>query len=171
MEIEQIVDRYYQKIYKLCLFYLKDKDEAEELLQEIFIKVLKKKSSFKGESELYTWLYRIAVNTLINHIKRQKIVRFVSFDSLFETKADTPPANHPDPALTFERRELHEKKLQILEKCLENLSHREKTAFYFFHYDKLRHKEIAEIMNTSVSAVEALVHKGMTKLKKCAKHH
>jgi len=50
------------------------------------------------------------------------------------------------------------------------LSNREKTAFYFFHYDHLKQKEIAEIMKTSISAVESLIHKAMKKLKRCVKN-
>lgn len=161
MDIDAVINTYYRKIYKLSLFYLNDDQEAEELTQEIFIKVLKKKSTFKEESSIYTWLYRIAVNTLLNYINRKKIVAFISFENIPHVK------EMADPALRLEKEELGKLRVKQLERCLRQLSNREKTAFYFFHYDGLKQKEIAEIMKTSVSAVESLIHKGMKKIKKC----
>ncbi|UCH94330.1 MAG: sigma-70 family RNA polymerase sigma factor [Candidatus Aminicenantes bacterium] len=173
MDIDEIIDKYYQKIYKLCLFYLNNKEEAEEILQEIFIKVMKKGSAFKGKSGIYTWIYRIAVNTLINYINRKKIVEFISFESVKnfgEPGDDADSSLHGmDPAVKLEKHEIEKQKIEKLEECIQRLSHREKTAFYFFHYDRLKQSEIAGIMKTSVSAVESLVHKAVKKLKTCVK--
>jgi RNA polymerase sigma-70 factor (ECF subfamily) len=170
MTVDEIVDAYYRKVYKLCLFYLRDPQEAEEVLQEVFIKVLKKYSTFKGESAVYTWVYRIATNTVLNYIKRKKLIEFISFDSAKSAGPGslTENSHASDPGELLEHEEEHRIKLEILEKCLEELSQREKTAFYLFHYEGLKQKEIAEVMNTSISAVESLVHKGMKKIKRCA---
>lgn len=162
MTADELVDAYYEKIFKLCLFYLRNEPEAEEILQEIFIKVLKKQSSFKGEAGIYTWIYRLAVNTLLNHIRRKKIVEFLSLEG--ERESDSP-----GPAHLAESEQEQQYQLEVLERCIKNLSNREKTAFYFYHYDGLKQKEIAEVMNTSVSAVESLIHKAMKKLKGCVK--
>ncbi len=170
MNIDEIIDTYYQKIYKSCLFYLdNDKQEAEELVQEIFIKILKKQATFKGESGIYTWIYRISINTLINYIKRKKIVEFISFENIPNSRDISKKNSSIDPALKLEKDEIHQKEIEKLETCMKLLSNREKTAFYFFHYDSLKQKEIAEIMKTSVSAVESLIHKAMRKLKRCVK--
>lgn len=165
MDINNLVDEYYGKVYKLCLFYLKSKEEAEDLVQEVFFKVLKKKSSFKGESDIYTWIYRIAVNTILNYIKRKKIVRFLSFEDA-SGKGDFKAIEYADdPAVKLETEEQKRIEISKLEKGIGLLSDREKTAFYLFHYDLLKQKEIAEIMKTSVSAVEALVHKATKKIR------
>jgi RNA polymerase sigma-70 factor, ECF subfamily len=169
INIDEIVDAYFQKLYKLCLFYLNNKEEAEEVLQEIFIKVLKKKSSFKARSAIYTWLYRIAVNTLINHINRKKIIEFISLESSRPMKDETAGSFGLDPAVSFEADETQRLKLEKLDRCIRKLSNREKTAFYLFHYDNLSQKEIAEVMKTSLSAVESLIHKSMKKLQWCVK--
>ncbi|NIM13449.1 MAG: sigma-70 family RNA polymerase sigma factor [Candidatus Aminicenantes bacterium] len=174
MDIDEIVEQYHQKLYKLCLFYLHNEEEAEEILHDIFIKVLKKQSTFKGESNIYTWLYRIAVNTIINHINRKKIVEFISFESAAGHPEITYPSTDGDavdvdPAVRLEKEEIENLKIEKLEHCIGRLSNREKTAFYFFHFDNLKQKEIATIMKTSVSAVESLIHKAMKKIRKCVK--
>jgi RNA polymerase sigma-70 factor (ECF subfamily) len=169
IEIEEIVSGYHQKIYKLCLFYLNnDKQEAEELAQEIFIKIMKKLRSFKGEANIYTWIYRISVNTLLNYIKRKKIVEFISFENVKNIREDPGDLSRTamDPAEKLEEDESKKNKIEILNKCIALLSSREKTAFYLFYYDSLKQKEIAEIMKTSISAVESLIHKAKNKIKK-----
>ena len=174
MDLDDIINRYSQKIYKLCLFYLDNQEEAEDILQEILIKIISKISSFKGESELYTWIYRIAVNTLINTVNRKKLLEFISFETVQDLQVaggdrDAVRAS-PDPAVQLEKEEVENRKIERLNGCIGRLSHREKTAFYFFYYDRLKQKEIAELMKTSVAAVESLVHKAMKKIKKCVKN-
>ena len=77
-----------------------------------------------------------------------------------------PDSTAPDPADRLEQEELKNIEVKKLEKSIRQLTPREKTAFYLFHYENLRQKKIAEIMHTSVSAVESLVHKSMKKIKK-----
>jgi len=165
MDLEKVIDLYYQKIYKLCLFYLKDEQESQDLLQEIFLKVIKKQSSFKGKAGIYTWLYRIAVNTLINHIKRKKILKFISFKEEDSENKINNEEHQIDPAHIQESEEIKLNQMLSLEKALETLSGREKTAFYLFYYEQRRQVEISEIMNTSISAVEYLIHKGKKKIR------
>ena len=170
MTIDEIVDTYYLKIYKLCLFYLKDEQEAEEILQEVFIKVMHKFSSFEGKSSLYTWLYRIAINTVLNHIKRKKLVAFISLENPRGPDYNDTPGEirNNDPAILLEQDQEYHQKIAFLEQCMETLSSREKTAFYLYHYETMKQKEIARVMKTSISAVEALLYKSKKKIKQCA---
>jgi RNA polymerase sigma-70 factor (ECF subfamily) len=161
MTADELVDRYYGKIYKLCLFYLRDEQEAEEILHEIFIKVLKKQDTFKGEAGIYTWIYRLAVNTVLNYIRRKKIVEFISFES-------SSPPKESAAAESVEAEHEHREKMETLERCSRLLSSRERTAFYLYYYDGLKQKEIASVMKTSLSAIESLIHKAMKKIKQCA---
>ena len=116
INIDEIIDTYYQKVYKLSLFFLdNDKQEAEELVQEIFIKILKKRASFKGESGIYTWIYRISLNTLINFMKRKKIVEFISFESITNSRHISNGDSSNDPALKLEKDEIHQKEVEKLE--------------------------------------------------------
>jgi len=166
ISIDHIVNTYYQKIFKLSLFHLRDEQESEEVTQDIFLKVLKKLGSFEGQSDIYTWIYRIAINTVINYIKRKKLVQFLSFERISKDEQSGQNLSNSDPAVRLEKDESAGLQLRQLENAIHLLSSREKTAFYLFHYDNLNQKQIAGIMKTSVSAVESLVHKAKKKIRK-----
>ncbi|MEN8153386.1 MAG: sigma-70 family RNA polymerase sigma factor [Acidobacteriota bacterium] len=166
MDPAKITEEYYGKIYKLALYYLKNGSEAEDLTQDIFFKVLKNLSSFKMESQVYTWIYRIAVNTLTNYLRRKKIVQFISFDKDDLNEKNLPPDEEKDPAARMELEEEKQNKLKKLDSALNTLTSREKGAFFFFHYEKIKQKDIAVIMGTSVSAVESLIFKSTKKIKR-----
>lgn len=96
------------------------------------------------------------------------MVEFISLDGApagQEGFADSPE-HGPMRLLEEEERGF---KFQLLERCITRLSDREKCALYFYYYDGLKQKEIAEIMGTSLSAVESLIHKATKKLKKCVR--
>ena len=165
MKIEEIGDRYYRKIYKLALFHLKNGEEAEDLTQDIFLKIFQKIDTFAGRSAPYTWIYRLAINAIINHIKRENILRFISFQNMpegFESLESGDPEG--DPARRMELDEIQKDRLRLLERAIGRMSLREKTAFYLFHYENIKQREIAVILKTTVPAVESLIHKAKRKV-------
>lgn len=172
--IDDVVDHYYQKVYKLALYYLGNSADAEDATQQTFVKVLEKLASFRGEADLFTWVYRIACNISISILRRRNIIAFITLDSAkigtgsgYLTEGYGHSAEpHSDPAQTLEAEQeelLHLKQFQI---ALNRLSTRERTAFYLYHYEEIKQREIAVIMQTSLSAVEALLHKALKKLRR-----
>lgn len=166
MNQDELVKNYYKKIYKLALYQLQDKNEAEDLTHDIFYKVLNSIGSFQNRSDLYTWIYRIALNTIRNYLRRKKIVKFISFENDPTETSRSLTGLTDDPALKSESDQEKMIKLKKLGDALKKLSERERNAFFFFHYEKMRQKEIAEVMSTSVSAVESLIFKSMKKIRK-----
>ncbi len=166
MNKNKIIDKYYNKIYKLCLYNLNNDQEAEDLTQDIFFKVIKNIESFNEQSQLYTWIYRIAINTIINYSRRKKIVKFFSLSSKSGSDMEISDMYENDPARNNENNETESLKLKALQNSMKLLSAKEKTAFYLFCYDNLKQKEIAEIMKSSVSAVESLIFKSKRKIKR-----
>ncbi|MBU4307029.1 MAG: sigma-70 family RNA polymerase sigma factor [Candidatus Aminicenantes bacterium] len=156
-----IVEKHWRRIYKLCLFYLHDLQDAEDAAQQVFEKILIKHSQFQGQSDPYTWIYRIAVNTALNMLRRRKIVRWLELEKAGEQKT----AAAADPALGMESRQEEMEKRKRLQAGIARLSAREKKAFYLFYYEQLQQKDIAAIMRTSVPAVESLVHKAVRKIR------
>ena len=84
---EQLVERYHARIYSLTYQMTSNREDAEDLTQEIFIKALQALPKFKGKSSFYTWLYRIGINKTINYRKKRNRRRPLSLDSLEEEKA------------------------------------------------------------------------------------
>jgi len=152
----------YRRIFKLCLFYLGNRPDAEDAAQTAFEKILRRRDRFRGEAAVSTWMYRIAVNTALTVRRRRALVQWLSLSSVPEEQAPFIS----DPAVSGEREEVEKRRRAGLLQGIESLSAREKTAFYLFHYEELPQKEIAVIMTTSLAAVESLVHKAVKKIKK-----
>jgi RNA polymerase sigma-70 factor (ECF subfamily) len=159
--VNDLVGKYWRQIYKLCLFYLHDARDAEDAAQHVFEIILKKQSQFQGQSDPYTWIYRITVNTVLDLLRRRKIVRWLTLEQIREPHTDVTM----DPAADMERRQEEQDKLNRLQAGIARMSAREKKAFYLFHYEQLPQKEIAAIMGVSVPAVESLVHKAVKKIR------
>jgi RNA polymerase sigma-70 factor (ECF subfamily) len=161
LELNDLVEKYWRQIYKLCLFYLRDAQDAEDATQNVFEIILKKQSQFQGQSNPYTWIYRIAVNTVLDLLRRRKVIRWLTLEQVREPRADITT----DPAADMERSQEEQEKLNRLQAGIARMSAREKKAFYFFYYEQLPQKEIAAVMGVSVPAVESLVHKAVNKIR------
>lgn len=160
-DVKDLVEKHWQRVYKLCLFYLRDPQDAEEATQQAFENILKKHSQFQGRSASFTWVYRVAVNAALDKLRRRRIVRWLGLDQA----GDPPDPDREDPALEMERHEDEREKLNRLQAGIARMSAREKKAFYLFHYEQLPQKEIAALMGVSVPAVESLVHKAVNKIR------
>jgi RNA polymerase sigma factor (sigma-70 family) len=161
LDLNDLVEKHWRQVYKLCLFYLRDAQDAEDATQTVFEKVLKKSSQFRGQSDPFTWIYRIAVFTALNLLRRRKIVSWLSLDAA----GNKMTATEADPAREMEAREDDREKQRKLLAGIARMSAREKKVFYFFYYERLPQKAIAEILQTSVPAVESLVHKAVKKIR------
>jgi RNA polymerase sigma-70 factor (ECF subfamily) len=160
-DMNGLVEKYWRQIYKLCLFYLLDAQDAEDATQYVFEIILKKQSQFQGQSNPYTWIYRIAVNTVLDLLRRRKVIRWLTLEQVREPRADSTT----DPAADMERSQEEQEKLNRLQAGIARMSAREKKAFYFFYYEQLPQKEIAAVMGVSVPAIESLVHKAVNKIR------
>lgn len=163
-----LVERYQQMVFRTCMGFLHNREEAEDLTQDVFIQAYQALARFKGESAFSTWLYRIAVNASLNKIRKSKLkLVFESFENLIgsdRTGSETYPVikNDEDPEKIIIRQEHSE----WLGRALDSLPENQKTAIVLSKYDDLSQKEIAEIMNTSEGAVEALLQRAKKNLRK-----
>jgi RNA polymerase sigma-70 factor, ECF subfamily len=161
-----VVDRYQKFILNTCNKFVYDKETAEDLTQDVFIEVYKSINSFRMDSKLSTWIYRIAVTKSLDYLKSKKRKkRFAILQSLFgeddmEEKFSAPDEMNPGKLLENQDR------LKILNWALEKLPGNQRVAFTLSKYDEMTYQEIAEIMGTSVSAVESLIHRAKANLKK-----
>ena len=162
-----LVERYQQMVFRTCMGFLHNREEAEDLTQDVFIQAYQALARFKGESAFSTWLYRIAVNASLNKIRKSKLkLVFESFENLIgsdRTGIETYPVikNDEDPEKIIIRQEHSE----WLGRALDSLPENQRTAIVLSKYDDLSQKEIAEIMNTTEGAVEALLQRAKKNLR------
>ncbi|MCB0642437.1 MAG: sigma-70 family RNA polymerase sigma factor [Phaeodactylibacter sp.] len=162
----QLVEEYQDQVVNTCLGFVPNLQDAEDIAQEVFIEIYRSISKFRQDAKLSTWIYRIAVTKsleFIRHRKRKKRAAF--FQSLIGLEDDRLKGvqdgfNHPGYQL--ENQDL----AKILYTAIEKLSDNQRTAFTLNQSDGLSVKEVAEIMDLSVSAVEALVHRARKNLRK-----
>jgi RNA polymerase sigma factor (sigma-70 family) len=162
----QLYKLFQARVYNTCLSYLQNTGEADEAVQDVFLEVFESAASFKGDSSVSTWIYRLAVNKCldrIRHRKRQK--RFAFMSSLFNNETgkldfDAPDFNHP--CIILENKE----KAAILFKAIDKLPENQRSAFILKQVEGLSQKEIAEILNLGEKALESLLSRAKANLRK-----
>ncbi len=162
-----IVDKYKDVVFRTCLGYVHDSSQADDLTQEVFISAYKSLSGFKGNSSLSTWLFRIAVNKSLNHLRSAKSEKrgnlMKDFFSLSQKNESTNIRSAellPDELLI--QKEKHDRVNHALSKLPEN----QRTAIILSKYNDLSQKEIAEILDKSEGAIEALLQRAKENLRK-----
>lgn len=151
-----IVDAYTERLYWHVRRFLCSHEDTNDLLQDIFIKIWTALESFRGESRLYTWIYRIATNEVLNHLRRQKFRSYLSFESASAAlgkKIDEDPYFNGNDL----QRELH--------KSIQRLPEKQRIVFNLRYFDELKYEEISEITGTSVGALKASYHHAYNKIK------
>lgn len=151
-----IVDAYSERLYWHVRRFLCSHEDTNDLLQDIFIKIWTALPNFRGESRLYTWLYRIATNEVLNHLRKQKFKALVSLDSasgILERKIDEDAYFNGDQM----QRELH--------KAIQRLPEKQRIVFSLRYFDEMKYEEISEITDTTVGALKASYHHAYNKIK------
>nr|WP_293836164.1 sigma-70 family RNA polymerase sigma factor [uncultured Arsenicibacter sp.] len=164
-----LVETYQRRVYNTILALVQNAEEAEDIAQEVFVEVYETISAFRGEAKLSTWLYRIATSNALKAIQKKKAQKRFSFlSSLFGTHNEViyhPPDFH-HPGVALEDKE----QMQHLFAAVARLPDKQKVAFTLHHLDGLSYQEIAEVMQTTLSSVESLIHRAKQNLKKQLKH-
>lgn len=163
----QLVEEYKDQIMSVCYGFLKDENDAEDLTQEVFVEVYRTISKFKEESTLYTWMYRIAVSKSLDELKKRRSLKRAAF---FEKRVRSEAANlemsmKESPDASPEEALLQKQQQQFIHDCLEELPETQRIAFTLSQSDGVSYKEIAEIMDRSLSSIESLVHRSKKNLR------
>ena len=151
-----ITDAYTERLYWHVRRFVCSHDDTNDLLQDIFIKIWTALPSFRGDSGLYTWIYRIATNEVLNYLRRQKVKSLLSFESIsasLEQKIDEDNYFNGNER----QRELH--------KAIQRLPQKQRIVFSLRYFDELKYEEISEITGTSTGALKASYHHAYNKIK------
>ena len=150
-----LVRAYQQKVYWLVRKMVIDHDDADDLTQEVFIKIHKAIDNFRGDSQLYTWIYRIATNECLTFLAKKKRRFFLPLEDVskeLSSKIDSAPYLTGDDI---------QKKLQ---KALLTLPDKQRLVFNMKYYDDLPYEDISQITKTSVGALKASYHHAVKKI-------
>ena len=154
-----LILKYRERVLGLIYHMTSNREDAADLAQDSFIKAFQSIHRFQGQSAFFTWLYRIAVNSALSHLRKH---RFRSFFSLEKIDGDEPVSREIIDALTDKSgadRDTYVHELQEkLNDAMQKLSIRHRTVVTLFEIDGLSHQEIAEIMDTSVGTVRSRLH-------------
>ena len=158
---DAIVLRYQDRVFRFLVHMVGDRDDAADLAQETFVKAYKSLLQFRGHSSLYTWLYRIALNTSLNFLRKKKL-RDIFYVYPAEGMAmESLPLSHCDPEHELERKQ----QIEAIEAAIRDLPPRQRSIFVMRHFDGLSHAETAEVVGTSQGAVRAGYFHAVRKLR------
>ena len=143
----EIVRKYQQQVYWVIRKMVNSHDDADDITQEVFIKIYTALNDFREDSNLFTWLYRIATNYAINHIRKVKVKNTVSVELVTEQIESKDKST--DDRMDEERRRM------ILEKAIETLPPQQRAVFNLRYYEELPYEEISKIMEKSVGGIKA----------------
>jgi RNA polymerase sigma-70 factor (ECF subfamily) len=151
----ELLQRYERKIFRLALHITQNREDAEDVLQETFLKAYQHLDQFQGQSKFYTWIVRIAVNQALMKLRKRKSDRSVSLDDTIDTGEDTVAreiaAWDENPEQQYGREELN----QILTSAVDGLTPIYRAVFVLRDVDGLSTEETAEALELSVPAVKS----------------
>ena len=165
MTSEDTYHQYKKLVFNLALQYTNNVQDAEEVTQDVFVKVFDKINGFRQDSEIKTWIYRITINQSLDYLKSKQRQKRRFIFSLFNSNTELAKNqiidfNHPGVALE------NEEGLKNLMLKIYQLPENQKTVIILLKIEDMSQKEVAEIMNISGKAVESLFQRAKTSLKK-----
>ena len=152
----EIVKEYSERVYWHVRRFVNNHEDADDLVQEIFMKIWTALPSFRGDAQLFTWVYRIATNETLNWLRREKVrsaLRFTSIDAEMERRIDSDPFFDGDAAD------------RALSKAVAKLPEKQRQVFVMRYYDELPYEEMSAVLGTSVGALKASYHIAQEKVR------
>jgi RNA polymerase sigma factor (sigma-70 family) len=160
-----LVDANQDRVFNTAIGIVQNAEDAEDVAQEVFIQVFRSIHSFKGESKLSTWIYRITTTRALDLLRSRKSKKRFGFLQRLLGDSNEPLHEIPDfyhPGVAMDQKENAARLFKAINKLPEN----QKTAFTLHKLEDLSYQEISEVMQTSVAAVESLMHRAKQNLRK-----
>ena len=152
-----LVDKYKDMVYTLGMKVMKNREEAEEVSQDSFIKAFRSLHNFKGDSKFSTWLYKIAYHNCMDRVKKNaRKYNTGTIDEVVENRIKSTD----DTLQTIERKE----RAELMNECLQELPEEERSIIWLFYYKELSLKEIIEVTSLSETNLKVKLHRARKKL-------
>lgn len=150
-----LLQKYQQKIYWHIRRLVIDHDDADDIVQETFVKVWKNLHNFRSDSQLYTWIYRIATNESITFLNKKKNRNNISLDEINSELAETLSSSSYFDGDKIQRK---------LQQAILTLPEKQRIIFNMKYFDDMKYEEISEVLGTTVGALKASFHIAVKKI-------
>lgn len=161
LAFDQLVRRYQERIYWTVRRIVGSHEDADDVAQETFVTLWQKLDSFREDANFFTWLYRVSVNAALGHLRRSKVKRFVSIDTL------TQPFEDED--MHSDRHLLNDERISAVERAIQSLPPQQRVVFCMRYYDGLKYEEISLMLGKSTGTLKANYHHAIRKLEQALK--
>lgn len=143
----ELVRRYQQKVYWIARRVVGTHEDADDVVQDVFVRVYEALSDFRAESGFFTWMYRITVNVSLNALRKKRVKSFLRYDEMEEEleSADDRSDTHV----------LQKEYQSILEQAIDRLPPKQKMVFMMRYYEEIPYDEMAKMLNKSVGGLKA----------------
>lgn len=155
-----LMEKYQEKVYWVIRRMVIDHESSDDIAQETFVKVWKNLDKFKGESKLYTWIYRIATNEALTHLRKKKRRFFLPIGDLENELISTLEAD------TYYNGDEIQLKLQ---RAILTLPEKQRLVFNMKYFEELKFREIAEVLEVTIGNLKAQYHHAVKKIEKYLK--
>ncbi len=162
---EKLLDDFQQKVFSTCISFVPNKEDAEDIAQEVFIEVFNSIHTFKGDSKLSTWIYRITTNKCLEFIRKKNTKKRFGFmqsllgnDISIDRSSYFTEFNHP--GIQLENKEKNE----ILFAAINRLPEAQRIVYTLNKIDDLSYQEVSEITQKSISSIESLLFRAKKNL-------
>jgi RNA polymerase sigma-70 factor (ECF subfamily) len=163
---KELFDSYSTLVYNVAYRMLQNKQDAEDVTQDVFFQAYKSLKRFRFDSKLSTWLYRIALNRSLNHQRNKKLERWLSLDFVSEEKGnddfDALGTTDENADHIMEKKDTE----RIVQEAINSLPQQQRIAILLHRYEELSYEEIAQIMDVTVASVESRLHRAKQTLAK-----
>jgi len=159
--VEALFDRYHGKVYGLAMSILKNKSDAEEASQDVFLTVVRKADRFRGNSALYSWIYRICVNACLMRLRKGRRTETVPIEEFLPvfTKEGAHARPVEDWSREIERRMLDKELGQVIKRFTDELSEKYRMVFVLSDVEGLSNEETAQVLDLTIPAVKSRLHR------------
>jgi RNA polymerase sigma-70 factor (ECF subfamily) len=166
---EEIVRRYQRQVANIIYLTLGNREEVDDISQEVFVRVFRSLGRFEFDSSLYSWIYRIAVNLCIDEIRKKKIRKLIPLDFLTEKKLEGEKRSKE--TVTGSDELLQKEKKEIIRDALGQLSPIHRTVILLREYQDLTYGEIAKTLHISPQAVKSRIFRAREELRELLKDY
>ncbi|MEM9596083.1 MAG: RNA polymerase sigma factor [Acidobacteriota bacterium] len=159
-----LVSRHQDRLFRLCERMLHDPEDAREAVQEVFLKAFRGAPRWRPRGQVYTWLYRIAVNHCLNRLRRRRLATFFSFGDLAPGDDDGPELDPADDGPDAEQRLRDRRRWNAAKKHIRQLPPSQQAVLVLARFEGLPYREIAETLGITEGAVESRLFRAVRRL-------